>query len=404
MIFIIEKNIFSVSQINGYIKSVLDRDKFLYNIYIKGEISNFKEHYSGHMYLSLKDENSKILAVMFKSSALKLKFKPENGMKVIAFGRISVFERDGQYQLYIDEMQPDGVGALHIAYEQLKEKLKNEGLFDEKFKKMLPQYPQTVGVVTSKTGAVIRDILNVLKRRYPFLKIKIFPTSVQGSEAPPQIVSAISYINKYKLCDVVIIARGGGSIEDLWAFNDENVARAVFESKIPIVSAVGHETDFTICDFVADFRAPTPSAAAEIIVPSKLELAKRIADINKRLYYCISKIIEINKNYYINLKSQRVLQNPMDIINEKSQYLSNLQTALIKNTQLKIALKKEQFAKHISKLEALSPLAVLNRGYAIATDEKNIVIKSAKSIKTNDNLNIKFKDGNVKCKVNLVEI
>lgn len=403
MIFIIEKNIFSVSQINGYIKSVLDRDKFLYNIYIKGEISNFKEHYSGHIYLSLKDENSKILAVMFKSSALKLKFKPENGMKVIAFGRISVFERDGQYQLYIEEMQPDGIGALHIAYEQLKEKLKNEGLFDEKFKKMLPQYPQTVGVVTSKTGAVIRDILNVLKRRYPFLKIKIFPTSVQGSEAPPQIVSAISYINKYKLCDVVIIARGGGSIEDLWAFNDENVARAVFESKIPIVSAVGHETDFTICDFVADFRAPTPSAAAEIIVPSKLELAKRIADINKRLYYCISKIIEINKNYYINLKSQRVLQNPMDIINEKSQYLSNLQTALIKNTQLKIALKKEQFAKHISKLEALSPLAVLNRGYAIATDEKNIVIKSAKSIKINDDLNIKFKDGNVKCKVNLVE-
>jgi len=314
-------NTYTVTQVNKYIKKILDNDFILSNIMIKGEISNFKNHSSGHLYFSLKDESSNIKCVMFKGQTLSLKFKPEDGMKVVISGYISAYERDGQYQLYCDFMELDGIGDLYAKYEKLKEKLANEGLFDEARKKKLPLLPKSVGVITSSTGAVIRDILNVSLRRFPKANIKLFPSSVQGENAYLEIIHQLELINEKNLADVIIIARGGGSIEDLWNFNSEELAYAISKSKIPVVSAVGHETDFTICDFVSDLRAPTPSAAAELVFPIYDELSYKLLNFNKRLKFSLLSNLENKKKHVKFLSDSYYLKRPKDIVNKQKMRL-----------------------------------------------------------------------------------
>lgn len=393
------KQIYSVSQLNSYIKGLFERDIHLSNVWVRGEISNCKVHYTGHIYLTLKDEAGTMRGVMFRGYASRLGFVPENGMKIIACGRISVYERDGSYQIYIEDMQPDGIGALHIAYEQLKEKLKNEGLFLEEHKKTLPRFPETVGVITASTGAAVRDIIHVIKRRYSYGKIVIYPVLVQGEGAPSQIVEAIKYFNQNKCADVLIVGRGGGSIEDLWAFNDENVARAIFASEIPVISAVGHETDFTIADFVADRRAPTPSAAAEIAVPDKSEFLKRIISINERLLYAFTSDLQMKKNRVLNLANHRVFKNPLEIVNNQRQYLDFCMESMRKNMEIITVKKRKEFEAQYLKLNALSPLEVLSRGYSIVSGENKNIVKSVDDIVVSENIKIKLSDGIVGCKV-----
>ncbi len=393
------RQILSVSEINSYIKVLMDHDMMLNKVLIKGEISNFKHHYSGHMYLTLKDDKSVIKAVMFKGSNQTLKFKPEDGMKVIVQGKITVYERGGQYQLYIEQMQPDGVGALHIAFEQLKNKLAKEGLFDQSIKKDLPKYPRVIGVVTSATGAAIRDILNVLRRRYPLAEVLIYPVLVQGEQACYQIVEGINYFNKERKVDIIITGRGGGSIEELWAFNEEVVARCIAASDVPVISGVGHETDFTIADFVADMRAPTPSAAAEIAVPSQNELRNKLNHYLSRLMYLMNKELEGKRVRLNNLKQSSYFRNPMDKINQHRLMLDTLDKNLYNNIILQIGNKKEVFATLCAKLDALSPLAVLSRGYAIAKKMDNKVLKSVNEVKLDEEIDIQLSDGNIFCKV-----
>ncbi len=384
----------TVSQLNRFIKQVIDGAQILNNIWIKGEISNFKLHYSGHCYLTLKDEGSVLKAVMFKSSASKLTFTPENGMKVLARGRISVYERDGSYQLYIEEMQPDGVGSLHIAYEQLKAKLEEEGLFNPEHKKPIPKYPSTIGVITATTGAAIRDILNVLSRRYPCAKVLIYPSLVQGDGASDGICEGISYFNETKCVDVIITGRGGGSIEDLWAFNEEKTARAIFSSDIPIISAVGHETDFTIADFVADLRAPTPSAAAELAVPSADELREKISSVKSRIVFAILNNIKLKKS----IVEKLIPKNPKAKLADTRIYVDELIKHLERNTKLIVSKKKDHLMSCVAALDAMSPLAVLGRGYSIARNDDKSVIKSKKdAIKEND-FELVLVDGSVKAR------
>ncbi len=387
-----EPLIATVTQLNAYMKRVVEGQTALNDIRIKGEISNCKLHYSGHLYITLKDEGGVLKAVMFKSAASHLNFRPEDGMKVIARGKISVYEQGGSYQLYINEMMPDGVGELYIAYEQLKKKLQLEGLFDQKHKKPIPQYPNTVGVVTASTGAAVRDIINVITRRYPMCKIVLYPAVVQGAKAAPSVCEAIEYFNREKCADTLIVGRGGGSIEDLWAFNEECVARAIFNSEIPVISAVGHETDFTIADFVADMRAPTPSAAAEIAVPSQLELMSAIASMQSRL-----KNAEVNfiKNNRLMLE-KLVPKNPQSRIDEMRQRVDSLVKQAEKSVRLTIETKKRGFMQMTSKLDALSPLNVLLRGYAIAeTDGK--AVKSTAQLPAGTEFNLRVSDGSVDC-------
>ncbi len=379
----------TVSQLNKFIKQVLDGATILNNIWIKGEISNFKLHYSGHCYLTLKDEGGVLKAVMFKSSASKLSFTPENGMKVLARGRVSVYERDGSYQLYIDEMQPDGVGALHIAYEQLKAKLEAEGLFDTKYKKPLPQYPSKIGVITATTGAAIRDIINVLSRRYPCAKIIIYPSLVQGEGASAGICEGIKYFNDTSGADVLIVGRGGGSIEDLWAFNEEATVRAIFASEIPVISAVGHETDFTIADFVADMRAPTPSAAAEIAVPSIYELGGKINDLRSRVIFATLNLIKLKKT----IISKLAVKSPEARLADNRIYIDDLTKNLIRNTNLIISKKSDILKASAGKLNAVSPLAVLGRGYSIAKKSDGTVIRSVKDASDGEKFELVMSDG-----------
>lgn len=394
-----EKITLSVTQVNLYIKNILDSDARLSNIYVKGELSNFKLHSSGHMYMSLKDDKGVIRAVMFRSAAAKLSFKPENGMKVIAGGRISVYERDGQYQMYIESMQPDGLGDLHIAFEQLKAKLYAEGLFDPAHKKPLPKYPKKIGVVTAPTGAAIRDILNILSRRFSYADVVLYPVLVQGEQAAQSIVKAIRYFNETQLADVLIVGRGGGSIEDLWAFNEEIVARAIFESNIPIVSAVGHEVDFTIADFAADLRAPTPSAAAELVVPSQLELREKFLNVYKRLYTCSARIVE-NRRMRLNYCTEKpVMRNPVARVNERRQYLDHMSCMFENAYQKVLENKKQQLGLFASKLDGLSPLGTLSRGFAVAKTEDGKVLKSVSSVKAGDRVNIVLGDGEVPTRV-----
>ena len=389
------ERVLSVSELNSYIKRILDNDFLLSGVWIKGEISNFKNHTSGHMYMTLKDEGGAVRAVMFKGSAMRLKFMPEDGMKVIVFGRVSVFESAGQYQVYIEAMQPDGVGALYVAFEQLKEKLEKEGLFDEKYKKPIPEYPSKIGVVTSPTGAAIRDILNVLKRRYDFADVVICPILVQGDGAAEQIANAIAYANEVKLCDVLIIGRGGGSIEDLWAFNEEVVARAVFASEIPIISAVGHETDFTISDFVADMRAPTPSAAAEISVPSKMELLASISGIFSRIQFAVQTKLENKRKSLEQLSSKLSVDGVIRSYDQKRLLIDNKLKTIQQIAERRVASSKEHFSKNAAKLHSLSPLAVLGRGFSVTKNVDGKTLKSIENVKNGDCILTVLSDGEV---------
>jgi exodeoxyribonuclease VII large subunit len=390
-----EPKIATVSQVNGYLKKILDSNIILNNIWIKGEISNFKLHYSGHMYLTLKDEKSVLKAIMFRGANQKLSFQPEDGMKVLARGRISVYEAGGAYQLYIEEMTPDGVGALYIAYEQLRKKLEAEGLFDTRHKKTIPEYPEKIGVITATTGAAVRDIINVISRRFPYAEIIIYPSLVQGENAAANIVEGIEYFNQTCSVDTIIAGRGGGSIEDLWAFNEEIVARAIFASNIPIISAVGHETDFTIADFVSDLRAPTPSAAAEIAVPSQMELVRRIEMLRARIVGALSNQIDARKNYL----EQTRLKSPQQKIDDNKILLDHMGKELENAVGLEIRQRRETLGALCAKLDAMSPLSVLARGYAIPMDKDGAIIKSARKLKQGAEFSLKLKDGTKDCVV-----
>lgn len=387
-------NTYTVTQVNKYIKKILDNDFILSNIMVKGEISNFKNHSSGHMYFSLKDENASMKCVMFRGQSLSLKFKPEDGMKVVISGYISSYEKDGQCQLYCDFMELDGVGDLYAQYEKLKEKLSKEGLFDESIKKKLPLLPKCVAVITSPTGAVIRDILNVSQRRFPKANIKLFPSAVQGDGAYKELVHQVQFINEHNLADVIIIGRGGGSIEDLWNFNSEELAYAIYNSKIPVVSAVGHETDFTICDFVSDLRAPTPSAAAEVVFPSLDELTYKLTTYEKRLRLALFGNLENKRKRLMKLKESYYFKRPEELINKLKIRCDTATRDLIKANDKTINKKKNDFVNAVNKLEALSPLKTLARGYSVVLKD-NKVIKSEKNIKVGEEFSVKLSDGEI---------
>lgn len=390
--------VLTVGQINTYIKSIIDGDPNLNYIFVVGEISNFTNHYrTGHYYFTLKDETSAIKAVMFRSSAQRIKFIPENGMRVILRGRVSVFERDGQYQLYVDDMQPDGAGALNLAFEQLKAKLEAQGLFDASRKKPIPEIPERVGVITSPTGAAVRDILNVLGRRFPLAKIVFCPVQVQGASAAPQIAAAIDLFNLHNAADVLIVGRGGGSIEDLWAFNEEQVALAVSRSNIPVISAVGHETDFTICDFVADLRAPTPSAAAELAVPDAREQRAYVSGLLLHASSLIKQDIAEKRSVVNALSQSRVLKNPLETVEIGRQTLDNALNRLLLSYKANFNASASRFSECCAKLDALSPLKVLSRGYA-AVYSGGKIADSAEKIDMNKNISVRFNDGEIECK------
>ncbi len=384
--------IYSVSELNNYVKGILDNNDNLKYIFVEGEISNYKAHYSGHLYMTVKDETSSIKAVMFAGNATKLRFRPENGMKILAFGTVSLFPRDGSYQLYISDMQPDGIGALSIAYEQLKKKLQAEGLFNPEHKKPIPAFPEKVGVITSSTGAAIQDIFNVLRRRYPVAEVVVRSAQVQGEGAAQDIASAIREFNDVNGADVLIVGRGGGSIEDLWAFNEEVLARAVFESRIPIISAVGHETDYTICDFVADLRAPTPSAAAELAVPDILELKSDLISNRQYLYNLVKNRIDSEKNKLRSIEKSGALKDPILKINDSRRNLLFLSERLTDITQKTIDGNRISFSRLAGKLDALSPLKVISRGYALVSSDNGIV-KSVENISIGDSLKVELSDG-----------
>lgn len=388
----------TVTNLNKYIKDRVAEDDYLKSVFVKGEISNFKHHYTGHMYFTLKDENSLIKCIMFKSSTATLNFVPKDGMKVFILGSVSVFERDGIYQIYVKAMQEDGVGDLYKEYEELKNKLEKEGYFDKEHKKKIPFMPKTVGVLTSQTGSVIRDIINVSTRRNPNVHIRLFPIPVQGKKAELEIAEAIRIMNDKNLADVLILARGGGSIEDLWPFNEEITARAIYNSKIPVISAVGHETDFTIADFVADLRAPTPSAAAELAVPDASEVNMKIETYRNRYKNALKKKIEYMKLRYEKCMASKVFTDPTSKIKELYIELDNQIKRLENVTTNKVKDLKSSSIEMISKLDALSPLKTLTRGYAIAEKDKKSV-KSIKDIKKDDIINLKFIDGNIDTKV-----
>lgn len=388
----------SVTDLNYYIKNKIADDEYLNNVLIKGEISNFKHHYTGHMYFTLKDDNSLIKCIMFKSYTTNLKFVPKDGMSVLAFGTISVFERDGVYQLYCKGMQEDGMGSLYTAYEQLKEKLDKEGLFNEANKKKLPIMPKIIGVLTSNTGSVIKDIINVSTRRNPNVYIRLYPVPVQGEGTGVKIAEAIKIMNEKNLADVLILARGGGSLEDLWPFNEEIVARAIYNSKIPIVSAVGHETDFSISDFVADLRAPTPSAAAEIVVPNIVNIKQNLDTYNIRLKNALKKKVEIMKMRYEKCMKSRIYTDPLKIINDNYLKIDIITKSIINSINNKLQLSKTEAVKNFSKLDTLSPLKTLSRGYSIIEKDKQI-IKDVQELKKDDIVNIRLSNGNKEAKI-----
>ena len=393
----------TVTQLNAYIKGILDHDPRLTDVYLKGEISNFKNHYStGHYYFTLKDEGGMIRAIMFRSSAAKLAFLPEDGMQVVAHGRISAFVRDGQYQIYCDSMEPDGVGALYIAYEQLKRKLEAEGLFDPSRKKPLPKIPSRVGIITSATGAAIRDMINVCGRRFPFAALILYPSLVQGPDAPPQLIDGVRYFNEKRSVDVIIIGRGGGSIEDLWAFNNEELAREIAASAIPVISAVGHETDFTICDFVADRRAPTPSAAAELAVPETGELKRKIDHIVVREAAVLSAMIAARREKLSYFAATRVLTNPMSFIDDKKMQTAMAGERLTHLTEQTLTNRKAAMQSLCAKLSALNPLAVLSRGYSAVYDKTGGVVKSIRDVHTGDTICVETGDGTIDATVSAV--
>jgi exodeoxyribonuclease VII large subunit len=440
-----EQRYLTVNALTKYIKRKFDVDPHLQDVFVKGEISNFKQHSSGHMYFTLKDEKARILAVMFSSYNKKVKFAPENGMKVLLRGEVTLYEPSGQYQIYVKEIQPDGIGDLYLAFEQLKEKLTREGLFAAEHKQSLPKFPNTVGVVTSPTGAAVRDIITTIKRRYPIAKVLIFPALVQGEQAAPSIVSAIKQANESEnLVDVLIIGRGGGSIEELWAFNEEVVARAIYESRVPIISAVGHETDFTIADFVADLRAPTPTAAAELAVPHIDEWMERVFTRQTRLIRAMKEKISLQKNKLGRLEKSYAFRYPHRLYEQKLEQLDKKTEQLVNSSQRLFSVKREQlervekrlgrnhpnakvreatesfekstraltrammsilakkeadFSNRLSTLEALSPLKIMERGYSLAYNEDGRLLKSVKQVQVKETIRIKLSDGAVICEV-----
>lgn len=396
-------HIFTVGEVNLYLKSLMEADKNLSLIYIRGEISNYKFHSSGHHYMTLKDESGAIRAVMFKYDAGKLKFRPESGMRVIAKGRITVYPRDGQYQLYIADMIPDGVGALYIAFEQLKKKLEAEGLFSAEYKKQLPRYPEKIALVTSPTGAAVRDMLRILKARWPLSKIYIYPVLVQGEGAPADIADAIKTLNENSACDLIITGRGGGSIEDLWAFNDEAVARAIFASHIPVISAVGHEPDITISDFVADLRAATPSNAAELAVPDIVNIRYGLQEMSTKLQALLYNKLKMYREYLKGISERRVMQSPLAYFAERRISLDRLSERLSSLEKQKLLKLRETFSKLSASLDAMSPLKVLGRGYSIANTNDGKIIKSVNDVRENDELTLRVQDGKINCSVSSFE-
>ena len=388
----------TVSELNKYIKDKISEDEYLNELLIKGEISNFKNHYTGHMYFTLKDENSLIKCIMFKSYAQKLNFMPKDGMKVIVLGGVSVFERDGVYQIYVKAMQEDGVGDLYTKYQELKQKLEKQGLFAQEHKQKIPMMPRVIGVLSSQTGSVIKDIINVSTRRNPNVYIRLLPVPVQGEGAGEKIAYGIDYMNKNKLADVLILARGGGSLEDLWPFNEEIVAHSIYNSRIPIISAVGHETDFTIADFVADLRAPTPSAAAELAVPDVYELNKKINSYQDRLRMALIKKVQFMRLRYEKCMASSVFKEPTRKINENyikiDMYIKQLE-GFIREKQKQ---EKVRYTELVSKLDALSPLKTLIRGYSI-TQKGNEIVKSKDQLHKDDDIKIRFFDGEVNAQV-----
>lgn len=388
---------YTVSQLNAYVKGMIENDSNLSCIYLSGEISNFTNHYkSGHFYLTLKDDKALIKAVMFRSSAQRIRFEPQNGMKVICRGRVSLFERDGQYQFYIDDMQPDGAGALQIAFEQLTKKLRAEGLFDESRKKPIPKFPERIAVITSPTGAAVQDIKNVLGRRYPVAEIVMCPVLVQGDMAAAQLVCAVRKVNAGRLADTIIIGRGGGSLEDLWAFNDETLARTIADSEIPVISAVGHETDFTICDFAADLRAPTPSAAAELAVPDARDVAEYILNLRQRVNISVGRVIDRDKLRADRLIKNRSLSSPMGFIERLSERLDYSVRDLTRVFTVIVTNNRNKLAKSAAKLDALSPLSTLSRGYSISFKGEK-AIRTRDDVEVGDNIDLMLSDGKIKC-------
>lgn len=385
--------VYEVSQVNEYLRQRFEEDEFLSGVFIRGEISNYKLYPSGHHYFTLKDASSAMRCVMFRGNAFRLRFRPENGMKVIAFGRISVFPRDGAYQLYCTEMTPDGVGDLHVAFEQLKAKLQAEGLFAQDRKKPLPRFPHRIAIITSAAGAALHDMLRILRKRYPLTEVVLLAVRVQGAEAPLEIAAALRYANRYRVADLVITGRGGGSIEDLWAFNDERVARAIAESEIPVISAVGHEPDFTISDFVADLRAATPSNAAELAVPDQTELRQELAAKQTLLLTLMQKRLKAERQHVAALAGSRSLRDPMNYLNDRRMLTDYLQRRLNAAAQREVSASRERFVRLTAKLDAMSPLKVLGRGYSFARDERGSVVRSVHQLTVGETLRLEFVDG-----------
>lgn len=390
-----EQKVLSITQINEYIRSKMDSDSLLNGVAVLGEISNYKVYPSGHHYFTLKDDGASLKCVMFKGNAIRLRFRPENGMKVIAMGKISVFPRDGAYQLYCSAMAMDGIGDLHAAFEQLKAKLGAQGLFDPSHKKPIPQYPGTIGIVTSSAGAAVHDMLRILRKRYPLTKVRLLPVRVQGAEAPGEIVAAIRYANFHKLADLLIVGRGGGSIEDLWAFNDEAVAHAIYESKIPVISAVGHEPDVTISDFVADLRAATPSNAAELAVPDQEALRQTLDAMMESMSFSLLRQLKSARQHLQMLSASNSLQSPDAYIRQRRDALAAMTNRLVSTQTRGISQKKQRFVALTSKLDAMSPLKVLTRGYAMTQTENGQVLKTIKSVAVGDSILVSLQDGSL---------
>ena len=389
------QNVVSVSQLNEYIRGKLDGDALLSGIAVRGELSNYKVYPSGHHYFTLKDEASSLKCVMFKSSAVRLRFRPENGMKVIAMGKISVYPRDGVYQLYCASMAMDGIGDLYAAFEQLKAKLSAQGLFDPAHKKPLPKYPGTIGIVTSSAGAAVHDMLRILRKRYPLTRVLLLPVRVQGAEAPGEIAAAIRYANHYQLADLLIVGRGGGSIEDLWAFNDEQVAHAIYDSRIPVISAVGHEPDVTISDYVADLRAATPSNAAELAVPDQDALRQNLDSMCMAMTTALTRQVKAARQHLQVLSGSPALQSPTGYLEQRRKSLELLQNRLVSAETRTVERKNRQFIELTSKLDAMSPLKVLTRGYALVRREDGMVLKSVRQVEPGERIKVSLSDGSL---------
>lgn len=387
------QEVLSITQLNEYIRGRMDTDPLLTQVAVRGEISNYKLYPSGHHYFTLKDESSALKCVMFKGNAIRLRFRPENGMKIIAMGRVTVFPRDGAYQLYCAAMAMDGIGDLYAAFEQLKKKLEAQGLFDPTHKKPLPKYPGTIGIITSSAGAAVHDMLRILRKRYPLTRVRLLPVRVQGAEAPGEIAAAIGYANHYKLADLLIVGRGGGSIEDLWAFNDERVAQAIYASNIPVISAVGHEPDVTISDFVADLRAATPSNAAELAVPDQDALRQNLDAMSTAMAVALNRQLKAAKQHLNTLAQSPVLRNPTGYIQQQGKGLELLKNRLISAQNQAINQKKQRYIAAVSKLDAMSPLKVLTRGYSMAQTSAGEVLRSVHQVELGERVSIRLTDG-----------